>query len=29
VPTPPAAVHFVSTVSELFRRGVAHKDAGK
>ena len=29
VPTPPAAAHFVATVSELFRRGVAHKDAGK
>ncbi|WP_058188874.1 lipid-binding SYLF domain-containing protein [Terracidiphilus gabretensis] len=29
VPTPPAATHFVATVSELFRRGVAHKDAGK
>lgn len=29
VPTPPAAVHFESTVGELFRRGVAHKDAGK
>jgi lipid-binding SYLF domain-containing protein len=29
VPTPPSAAHFVATVNELFRRGVAHKDAGK
>lgn len=29
VPTPPAAVRFVATVNELFRRGVAHTDAGK
>ena len=29
VPTPPAPVHFVSTVNELFRRGVAHKAAGE
>ena len=29
VPTPPAAAHFVATVNELFRRGVAHKDAGQ
>jgi SH3 domain-containing YSC84-like protein 1 len=29
VPTPPAAVHFVDTVNELFRRGVAHREAGK
>lgn len=29
VPTPPSAAHFVATVNELFRRGVAHKDAGQ
>ena len=29
VATPPAAVHFVATVNELFRRGVEHRDAGK
>lgn len=29
VPTPAAATHFVSTVNEFFRRGVAHKAAGK
>jgi SH3 domain-containing YSC84-like protein 1 len=29
VPTPPAAVHFVGTVNLLFRRGVAHREAGK
>jgi len=29
VPTPAAAVHLEATVNELFRRGVAHKDAGK
>lgn len=29
VPTPPAAGHFVATVNELFRRGVAHQDASK
>lgn len=28
VPTPPSAVHFVATVNELFRRGVAHRAAG-
>lgn len=28
VRTPPAAVHFVATVNELFRRGVEHKAAG-
>jgi SH3 domain-containing YSC84-like protein 1 len=29
VPTPPMAAHFVATVNELFRRGVAHKASGK
>ena len=29
VPTPAAATRFVATVNELFRRGVAHKNAGK
>jgi lipid-binding SYLF domain-containing protein len=28
VPTPPAAAHFITTVNELFRRGVAHRAAG-
>jgi lipid-binding SYLF domain-containing protein len=29
VPTPPAAVHFVATVNELFRRGVEHRAADR
>jgi SH3 domain-containing YSC84-like protein 1 len=29
VATPPAAVHFVATVNELFRRGQARRDAGQ
>ena len=29
VPTQSAAVHFVATVNVLFRRGVAHREAGK
>jgi lipid-binding SYLF domain-containing protein len=29
VPTPPVAAHFVETVNELFRRGVAHRRAGE
>jgi SH3 domain-containing YSC84-like protein 1 len=29
VPTPPVAAHFVATVNELFRRGVAHRRAGE
>ena len=29
VPTPRMAAHFVATVNELFRRGVAHKTSGK
>jgi lipid-binding SYLF domain-containing protein len=29
VPTPPAAAHFVSTVSQLFRRGAARRAADK
>jgi SH3 domain-containing YSC84-like protein 1 len=29
VPTPPAAAHFIATVNQLFRRGEAHRAAGK
>jgi SH3 domain-containing YSC84-like protein 1 len=29
VPTPEASAHFIATVNQLFRRGEAHRDAGK